>query len=35
MDSVKIYYNDEFYEYPKGIKLVDVAKDFQKDFKFP
>lgn len=35
MDKVKIYYNDKFYEYPKGIKLLDVAKDFQKDFKYP
>ena len=35
MDKVKVYYNGKFYEYPKGIKLVEIAKDFQKDFKYP
>lgn len=35
MDNVKIYYGDNVYTYPKGIKLIDIAKDFQKDFKYP
>lgn len=35
MDNIKIYYDDKFYEYPKGIKLLEIAKDFQKDFKYP
>lgn len=35
MDKIKIYYNEQFYEYPKGIKLIEIAKDFQKDFKHP
>ena len=35
MDKIRIYYNGEFYEYPKGVKLKEIAKDFQKDFKYP
>ena len=35
MEKVKIYYEGKFYEYPKGVKLLEVSKDFQKDFKYP
>ena len=35
MEIVKIYYEGKFYEYPKGVKLLEIAKDFQKDFKYP
>lgn len=35
MDNIKIYYKEKIYEYPKGIKLIDVAKDFQNNFKYP
>ena len=34
-EKIKIYYGDKEYEYPKGSKLKDIAKDFQKDFKYP
>ena len=33
MGNIKITYNGNEYEYPKNIKLIDIAKDFQKDFK--
>lgn len=35
MDTVKVYYNNEIYEYKNGTKLLEIAKDFQKDFKYP
>lgn len=33
MNDIKIMYNNKEYEYPKNVKLLDIAKDFQKDFK--
>ena len=33
MNNVKIKYQDMQYEYEKGISLLEVAKDFQKNFK--
>ena len=33
MENIKIIYNDVEYEYPKGIKLIDIAKDFEKNYK--
>ena len=32
MLSVTVKYNNEKYTYPKGISLLDISKDFQKDF---
>ena len=32
MLSVTIKYKDKKYTYPKGINLLDISKDFQKDF---
>ncbi len=31
-DTVKISYKGNEYEYPKGIRLSDIANDFQKDY---
>lgn len=33
MATVKIRYKEEQYEYEKGTSLLEIAKDFQKDFK--
>lgn len=33
MASIKIRYKDEQYEYEKGITLLDISKDFEKDFE--
>ena len=32
---IKVTYKDNIYEYPEGILLYDIAKDFEKDFKYP
>ena len=33
--KVKIKYKDTIYEYEKGIKLKDIASDFQTEYNFP
>ena len=33
MEKIKIIYNNNEYEYPKNITLMEVASHFQKDFK--
>lgn len=33
MANIKIRYKDEQYEYEKGTTLLDISKDFEKDFK--
>ena len=33
MENIRVTYNGNEYEYPKNVKLIDIAKDFQKDFK--
>lgn len=33
MDNVKVTYKNEQYEYEKGVSLLEVSKEFQKDFK--
>lgn len=33
MASIKIKYKNEQYEYEKGTTLLDISKDFEKDFK--
>lgn len=33
MASIKIRYKNEQYEYEKGTTLLDISKDFEKDFK--
>lgn len=35
MEKVKVHYKGKDYEYAKGTPLFDIAKDFQKDYKFP
>lgn len=32
---LKIKINDNVYEYPRGVLLSDICKDFQKDYRFP
>ena len=33
--KVKVKYKDTIYEYEKGIKLKDIASDFQTEYNFP
>ncbi len=35
MEKVKITYKGKNYEYPKGVSLYDVAKDFQEEYEHP
>lgn len=35
MKNIKIYYKHKEYSYPRGIRLIDISKDFQNDFKHP
>jgi len=35
MKNIKIYYKHKEYIYPKGTTLIEISKDFQKDFKHP
>ena len=32
---IKVLYKNEVYDYPENTKLLDIAKDFQKDFAYP
>jgi len=33
MDSIKVTYKNKEYSYPKGITLLEMSKDFEKDYK--
>ena len=33
MDSIRIKYKGKQYEYPKGVTLLDISKDFKDDFE--
>lgn len=33
MENIKVTYNGNEYSYPVGTKLIDISKNFQKDFK--
>ena len=35
MEKIKIKYKNKEYEYQRGIRLIDISKDFEKDFTHP
>ena len=35
LEKVKVKINDKSYSYSKGITLLEIASEFQKEYKYP